>query len=129
MTGPLLYTKLHRPPIDRNHVHRPHLLERFDQHPDRPLTLVSAPAGYGKSSLVSYWLQSCDIPSAWVSLDESDSDLRLFMRYFIAAVETIFPKACPRIQALLNAIDMQPMEVLCNSLFNELVTFKSVDMK
>ncbi len=111
-TDPLITTKLHRPPVDRIRVHRPHLLARFDQHRDRPLTLVSAPAGYGKSFLISCWLDSCDIPSAWVSLDKSDSDLRQFTSYFVAAVETLFPKACPHTQALLNAIDLPSLEVL-----------------
>jgi len=111
ITDPLISTKLHRPLIDRNHVHRPHLMERLDQRRRRPSTLVSAPAGYGKSFLINCWLESCDIPSAWVSLDESDSDLRLFTSYFIAAIETLFPKACPRTQALLNTIDLPPVEV------------------
>ncbi len=66
-TYPLITAKLHRPPVDRIHVHRPHLLERLDQRRSRPLTLVSAPAGYGKSVLLRSWLKSCDIPSAWVS--------------------------------------------------------------
>jgi LuxR family maltose regulon positive regulatory protein len=123
-TDPLIATKLHRPPVDRIRVHRPHLLARLDQHRDRPLTLVSAPAGYGKSFLINCWLESCDIPSAWVSLDESDSDLRLFTSYFIAAIETLFPKACPRTQALLNAIDLPPVEVLGTSLLNELDRIK-----
>ena len=91
-TDPLISTKLHRPPVDRNHVHRPHLLKRLDQHRYRPLTLVSDAAGYGKSFLINCWLDSCDIPSALVSLDESDNDLRTFTSYFIAAIEIFFPK-------------------------------------
>jgi LuxR family maltose regulon positive regulatory protein len=66
---PLLATKLHRPPVDGNHVHRSSLLERLDQRRNRPLTLVSAPAGYGKSVLVSCWLKQCGIPSTWFSYD------------------------------------------------------------
>jgi LuxR family maltose regulon positive regulatory protein len=106
--------------LDRNHVHRPHLLERLDQRRRRPSTLVSAPAGYGKSFLISYWLESCDIPSAWLSLDENDNDLRTFTAYFITAVETIFPGACRNTQALLNAPDLPPMAALATSLLNEL---------
>ena len=70
-TDPLISTKLHRPPVDRDHVHRPRLLEELDLHRLRPLTLVSAPAGYGKSVLISCWLEQCDIPSTWISLDEN----------------------------------------------------------
>ena len=112
ITDPLISTKLHRPPVDRNHVHRPHLLERLDQRRRRPSTLVSAPAGYGKSFLISCWLELCDIPSAWLSLDENDNDLRKFTAYFIAAVETIFPGVCRNTQALLNASDLPPVAAL-----------------
>ena len=64
-------TKLNRPAIASEHLHRQHLLDRLEQHRHRPLSLVSAPAGYGKSVLVSCWLGSCDLPSAWVSLDKA----------------------------------------------------------
>ena len=57
-------TKLHRFPIPEGHVHRPRLLERLEQNRQRPLTLVSTPAGYGKSTLVSCWLQECSSPHA-----------------------------------------------------------------
>jgi LuxR family maltose regulon positive regulatory protein len=116
----ILRTKLHRPPVDSNHVQRPHLLERLDQHRRRPLTLVSAPAGYGKSFLISSWLESCDIPGAWVSLAESDNDLRTFTAYFIAAVDTIIAGACRNTQALLNAIELTPIAAIATSLLNEL---------
>ncbi len=116
----ILRTKLHRPPVDQNHVRRPHLLERLDQHLSRPLTLVSAPAGYGKSSLISCWLESCDMPGAWVSLVENDNDLRTFTAYFIAAVETIFSGACRNTQALLDATVLPPMAAIATSLLNEL---------
>jgi hypothetical protein len=58
---PLIRTKLQRPPIVGDHVHRSQLLERLDQRRQRPLTLVTAPAGYVKSTLVSCWLGACDL--------------------------------------------------------------------
>jgi len=116
----IVRTKLHRPVVDKNHVHRERLLTRLDQHRDRPLTLVSAPAGYGKSVLISCWLASCDDPGAWLSLDKDDNDLRTFLSYFIAAIRTLFPKACPKTQALLGALDLPPIKVLSTSLLNEL---------
>jgi LuxR family maltose regulon positive regulatory protein len=100
---PLLTTKLHRPAVGENHVHRPSLLERLDRRRSRPLTLVSAPAGYGKSVLISCWLEQCDIPSTWLSLDENDNDLHVFAAYFVAAVEKLFPEACRNTHALLKA--------------------------
>ena len=119
-TDPLISTKLHRPPVDRDHVHRPRLLEELDLHRLRPLTLVSAPAGYGKSVLISCWLESCDIPSAWLSLDKNDSSLRIFISYFIAAVETLYPGACRNTQDMLNTPDLPPIAALSSNLLNEL---------
>jgi LuxR family maltose regulon positive regulatory protein len=119
-TIPLIRTKLHRPPVASDHIHRPRLLERLDQRRQRPLTLVSAPAGYGKSTLVSWWLEAGDIPSGWLSLDESDNDLRLFLSYFLAAVQTIFPDVGHETQAMLSGADLPPLSVLASSLVNEL---------
>jgi LuxR family maltose regulon positive regulatory protein len=119
-TDSLITTKLHRPPVDRNHVHRPRLLEKLDQRRIRPLTLVSAPAGYGKSVLIHCWLGSCDIPSAWVSLDKNDNDLRTFMAYFVTAVETLFSGACRKTRALLNTSYLPPIASLVANLLNEL---------
>ena len=90
-TLPLIRTKLYRPRITGGLVPRPRLLERLEQRRDRPLTLVVAPAGYGKTTLVTSWLETCDCPSAWLSLDEDDNDLALFLSYFLAAIQTMFP--------------------------------------
>jgi len=73
---PILRTKLHPPVAVEKHVHRQRLLDQLDQRPHRPLTLVSAPAGYGNTSLVSCWLEGIGSPSAWISLDEDDNNLR-----------------------------------------------------
>ncbi len=118
--GPILRTKLHRPPAPRDYVHRPRLLEYLDQQRKQPLTLVSAPAGYGKSTLMSCWLGSCDSPSAWLSLDENDNDLRQFLAYFIAAVETIFPDAVSKTMTLVDAPTLPTLSTMVGSLCNEL---------
>ena len=123
--GPILRTKLHRPPAPRDYLHRPRLLEYLDQHRKQPLTLVSAPAGYGKSTLVSCWLDSCESPSAWLSLDENDNDLRQFLSYFIAAVETIFPNAVSATNTLVDAPTLPPISTLVGSLANELDTIET----
>ena len=80
---------------------RPRLVERLDYGTQGPLTLVAAAAGYGKTTLVSSWIESFAAkneaarrPVAWITLDERDSDLGLFLRYFIAGVHTMFPGAC-----------------------------------
>ena len=86
---PILRTKLHRPPVTEDLVCRTRLHERLDLGLETPVTLVAAPAGYGKSMLVSQWAESREAPCAWISLDEADSDLGLFLRYVVAAVEKV----------------------------------------
>jgi LuxR family maltose regulon positive regulatory protein len=107
----ILRTKLYRPPVPRDYVHRPRLLEYLDQRRERPLTLVSAPAGHGKSVLISCWLETCDIPIAWLSLDEHDTDLRQFLFYFLAAIQTMFPDAVSETMKLANASPLPPVSV------------------
>jgi LuxR family maltose regulon positive regulatory protein len=89
---PLLQTKLYIPPIRPELVSRPRLIERLNAGLHRKLTLVSAPAGFGKTTLVTQWLKSAQCPSAWLSLDESDNDAARFLVYFVAALRTIEPR-------------------------------------
>ena len=70
---PLIQTKLFRPRITDDLVARPRLFEKLDCNRGNPLTLVAAPAGYGKSTLLSSWLERVDCPNAWISLDEHDN--------------------------------------------------------
>jgi LuxR family maltose regulon positive regulatory protein len=84
------------------------------------LTLVSAPAGYGKSTLVSSWLETLDCPAIWLSLDENDSDLAVFLSYFIAAIQTEFPDIGANTLAMLNSAQKLPLETVATSLINEL---------
>jgi len=116
----LLRTKLHRPRIGGSHFHRQHLLDRLDQDVQRSLTLVSAPAGYGKSTLLSCWIEASGIPSAWVSLDEKDNDPRLFTAYLLGAVQSLFPGSVQHTEALLNIPNLPPVTILAHSLINEL---------
>ena len=115
-----LSTKIHRPTVDADHIHRPSLLAHLNRHRHRPLTLISAPAGYGKSTLASCWLASMDVPGAWVSLDENDNEPRLFLAYVVAAVHAIFPGTLPETQSFINAPMLPPVSALAQSLVNEL---------
>ena len=116
----IMRTKLHPPAMPPDHLHRTRLLQRLDNTRNRLLTLVSAPAGYGKSTLVGSWLATCEIPCAWVSLDEGENDLRCFLNYFLAAINTIFPDACRHTLMMVNAFNQPPLSVLITSLANEL---------
>jgi LuxR family maltose regulon positive regulatory protein len=99
-------------------------LAQLDNHRGKALTLVSAAAGYGKSALISSWLETYENPGAWLSLSESDSDLRTFISDLVAAVHKHFPEACQNTQALLKNLDLPPLEALGTSLLNELDRIK-----
>lgn len=116
----LIRTKLNRPVVRENLVRRTRLLDQLNHGCDLPLTLVMAPAGSGKTTLLSDWLDACPCPSAWLSLDESDSDPGVFLSYFIAAIRTLFPKACQQTLALLQAAELPPTRVLAGTLLNEI---------
>jgi LuxR family maltose regulon positive regulatory protein len=92
----------------------------MDRGLETSLTLVSAPAGYGKSVLVSHWAESLLEPCAWLSLDSEDSDLKVFVGYLVAAVRTLHPDACPETESLNSAPSSVPMQVLAACLINEL---------
>lgn len=117
---PLLHTKLHQPRVTADLVHRPRLKEALDNGLDRPLILVAAPAGFGKSTLVSAWLETCPLPHAWISLDEAENDLGVFLAYFLAALQPLFPDALPATRALLNGVTLPAVDVIARSLINEL---------
>jgi len=121
---PIIQTKLNRPPLPVDLVPRPRLTEWLEQRRGRPLTLVSAPAGYGKSTIISCWLESVDCPTAWVSLDEHDNELGGFLSYFLAAIQTIFPNAVPETQALLLVTPLPPIAAIAHTLINELNQIK-----
>src|SRR5512140_3772625 len=91
MSFSLLSTKFYVPPARPNGVARPRLVERLNEglSAGRRLTLISAPAGFGKTTLVSEWVASCERPVAWLSLDEDDGDPTRFVTYIVAAVQTI----------------------------------------
>lgn len=116
----LLQTKLNRPPLGDYIIDRPHLTERLEQGVKRKFTLITAPAGYGKSTLVISWLESCPHQAAWLSLDETDNDLTRFLAYVVAAIQTIFPNSLLQTHSLLRASQNVPSEFLATTLINEI---------
>src|SRR4028119_1591379 len=91
MSTPILATKLYIPPPQPRAVLRPRLIERLNEGLHRRLALISTPAGFGKTTLVSDWLAGCGRPTAWLSLDVADSDPTRFLAYLVAALQTIVP--------------------------------------
>ena len=120
MSSTPIRTKFYRPSLPSDLVDRTRLIDQLNRGLDRPLTVVSAPAGYGKSILVSAWLNTCERPSAWLSLDETMDDLGVFLTYLVAAIRAVLPGALQETQTLLTAISLPPIGVLTTSLINEL---------
>ena len=120
METPLLHTKLYIPAPRPDQVPRPQLWERLEAGLRCKLTLVSAPAGFGKTTLLTGWLPNCRRRIAWLSLDDTDNELTRFLTYLIAAFLQIDPKLGASTMAHLSAPDPPPPETMLIALVNEL---------
>lgn len=116
----ILATKLYVPTPRPKIVLRPRLIEQMNKGLHRKLTLISAPAGFGKTTLVSEWIASCGRPVAWLSLDEGDNDLTRFLIYLITALQTILPKIGAEMQRMLQSPQPPPSESVLHILLNEM---------
>jgi LuxR family maltose regulon positive regulatory protein len=122
MPTPILATKLYIPPLRPNVVIRPRLLERLNEGLHRKLTLISAPAGFGKTTLVSEWVEGIEQPTAWLSLDEGDNDPTLFLTYLVAALQTIAATLGEGVLGVLQSPQPPPTESILTALLNDLTT-------
>jgi LuxR family transcriptional regulator, maltose regulon positive regulatory protein len=118
---PLLATKLHVPRPRTRLVARVHLVERLQQGVERALTLISAPAGFGKTTLLAQWLAESDIPVAWLSLEAEDNDPTRFLSYLIAALQTLDAQIGSTALVLLRTPQPAPPETVLALLTNELM--------
>ncbi len=117
----VLSTKLYRPRLVRDLVERPRLFDTLNKRIQRRrLTLVCAPPGYGKTTLVAHWLSTLDGPTVWVTLDELNNDLSSSASYLTAAITAVYPDSCHLSAALL--ISPQPMlpAVMADALIEDL---------
>ncbi len=126
MSGDLLQTKLFVPRIRPSLVPRPRLIAKLNQGLHRKLTLISAPAGFGKTTLVTEWIAGCERPFAWLSLDEKDNDLTRFLAYFIAALQTLSPEIGKRTSGILESPQPPPLESILTILLNEIATANEI---
>lgn len=120
LAAPLARVKLTRPHIVDQLVHRNRLLDYLNEAGKKPVTLLAAPAGYGKSTLLAEWLSRVSYRAAWLSLDESDNNLSLFASYLVAAIQTVFPGSMPLTSSLINSsLSSEPLP-LATILSNEI---------
>lgn len=125
MTIPLLTTKLFTPLPRPDLVPRPRLIKQLNISITRKLALISAPAGFGKSSILSAWVQQIDDGKqiAWLSLDESDNDLTRFLTYVIAALQASNPDFGQGVLAILQSPGELNLELVLTNLINEISKF------
>ncbi len=105
-------SQLQRTDLPAVYLRRPALIRNLNCGLDKKLILLSAPAGYGKSTLVSDWLGQCHQRSCWLSLEQGDNDLRRFLASLIAAIVTIIPEGCMSLQPLVEAANLPPISIL-----------------
>lgn len=120
---PLLETKLYGPRWRAGLVSRPGLIERLHQGAERKLTLISAPAGFGKTTLLAEWLADTaggERAAGWVSLDPSENEPALFWAYFITALQKVRPEVGKHALSLLQSPQPPPIESVLAALINEI---------
>ncbi|MEN8240422.1 MAG: LuxR C-terminal-related transcriptional regulator [Chloroflexota bacterium] len=132
MTASLLTTKLFIPSTRSEIVPRPRLNERLDEGLHRKLTLISAPAGFGKTTLVTEWLDNLqgDVKNetqaknkiAWLSLDKRDSASTRFLTYLVAALQTLAPNIGEGVLGMLQSPQPPSAETILTTLLNEITT-------
>lgn len=120
MPFPLLQTKLYVPPPRPQLVARPAITTKLHASAAYPLTLIAAPAGFGKTTLVSEWITLTEQPVAWLSLDEEDDDPGRFLLYLVAALRSIHPRIGETTLASLQAPQLPPLTALLTPLLNDL---------
>ncbi|HKJ68903.1 MAG TPA: AAA family ATPase, partial [bacterium] len=122
---PLLSTKLHIPPVRQDVVSRSRLVERLDKGLDTRLTLISAPAGFGKTTVLSEWIHQKQIRVGWYSIDPSDNDPLQFFAYLLAGLQQIQEGIGESILYMLRSPRHPPLKSLLLNLMNELDTVQA----
>jgi len=117
---PVLKTKLFIPQLREGLIARPRLINLINANINKKVCFISAPAGYGKSTLLSEWARTTELPVCWVSLDPSENDPAKFFSYLIAGVQTIWEDLGDTILNALNSPGAPPVDLLWNAWINEL---------
>jgi LuxR family transcriptional regulator, maltose regulon positive regulatory protein len=117
----MLLTKLHIPSVGNNLVRRSELYEKLNTGLSRKLILISAPAGFGKTTVLSDWIDQNKIPAAWFSIDNGDNDPVEFLRYIISGIQSIHKEFGESALKLLNSPNNPSCESVASLLINEVL--------
>jgi len=120
MVNPLLITKLYKPPARKEFLLRPRLVKYLSEGSNRKLTLVSAPAGFGKTILVSQWIREVGYAAIWISLDEGDNDPVQFLRYLFRALGSVIPGIEKDYLGLISSAKISSIPHIITLLVNDL---------
>ncbi|UCH58756.1 MAG: hypothetical protein JSV61_11125, partial [Anaerolineales bacterium] len=126
MSPPLLATKLFIPATRPDLVPRPRLMAKLNQTLQAPLTIISAPAGFGKTTLVSSWHRvgtGKDHPLTWLSLDSNDNQREVFFTYLLAALKALHPDIVRSSAEIMQTRQLPPSEVILAALINDISSF------
>ncbi|WP_428242396.1 LuxR C-terminal-related transcriptional regulator [Gynuella sp.] len=123
MPDTILASKLYQPPLRQGRVFRRDLIARLNAGLRGRVTLVSAPAGFGKSTLINEWIGQCECAGAWLSLEAADAEALRFVRYLAAALTTIDKRCTARTMALLQLSQLPAIKTILTALLNDLTAF------
>lgn len=119
--SPILTTKLFIPPLRPSFVSRPRLFKPLNEGLKRRLTLLSAPAGYGKTSLLCEWIHHHRIPTAWFSIDQDDNDPSRFLTYFVSALQGVGDRIGQVSLDIMQSPQPPPVESILINIINDIV--------
>lgn len=120
----LLQTKFFKPRLTWDYIPRIDVLGKLNIGREFPLILVSAPAGYGKSTLVAGWLEFAKVNFSWLSLSEYDDDPLVFIRYFPESITHKLPGFADEVRQILQASEQPAVDIFTNQIINELASLK-----
>lgn len=130
MDVPILTNKIHIPLLRPNHIYRPRIETQInrdlliDGNFSRSLTLIAAPAGFGKTCLAVEWLSDVPAEKSWFSIDDNDNDPSRFLTYLINSIQTVIPEAGNTCLAMLRLPNLPPPEALLPTLVNRMAESK-----
>jgi len=124
LTSPILTTKLFVARPQAPLVQREHLSSKLDEILRRKITLISAPAGFGKTTAIGAWIEGAGVPSGWISLDAGDNDPARFLAYLVEALRSVHPDVGEAVRTALSSPTAPPVEALLPLLVNDLASIR-----